>query len=365
MSKYVLKPFWAKFVNVFPLWMAPNAVTLSGFGFIVANLCTVLYYDPKLEGNNPRWTYFTYAIGLFLYQTFDACDGAHARRTSQSSPLGELFDHCIDALNTSLGVIVFCSVIGSGYSLLSMLIQFALLCNFYLSTWEHYHTHQLFLSEFSGPVEGILLTCISFMFTGIWGPEAVWHVPIKEVTIGKWTLMVESQHLVFVFCGIGLLYNLAASRKNVVDYYTEKHGASKVTDKQIRSAMYGVSPFFVYFAFLFAVGFFEPAFLSLPFMLEAGLTIAFVVGRIIVAHLTLQDYPSCNVPMYIPLAQILLRVLLVNGLGYDKGSAIFALTWFGCGLTLGIHAMFLTEVICEFTQFLDIYALTIKHPKIA
>ena len=50
----------------------------------------------------PRWIYGTFAIGLFLYQSFDAIDGKQARRTGTSGPLGELFDHCCDALNTTV-----------------------------------------------------------------------------------------------------------------------------------------------------------------------------------------------------------------------------------------------------------------------
>lgn len=50
-----------------------------------------------------------------MYQTFDGCDGCHARRTGQSGPLGELFDHSIDAINTTLGSIVFASVMKMGY----------------------------------------------------------------------------------------------------------------------------------------------------------------------------------------------------------------------------------------------------------
>ncbi len=79
-----------------------------------------------------------------------------SRRTGQSGPLGELFDHCVDAVNTTLSVIIFSSVAGFGYSWLLIASQFGTLANFYLSTWEEYHTHKLFLSEFSGPVEGIL-----------------------------------------------------------------------------------------------------------------------------------------------------------------------------------------------------------------
>lgn len=50
----------------------------------------------------PRWLYFTWAIGLFIYQSLDAIDGKQARRTGTSGPLGELFDHGCDALNTTV-----------------------------------------------------------------------------------------------------------------------------------------------------------------------------------------------------------------------------------------------------------------------
>ena len=42
------------------------------------------------------------AIGIFLYQTLDGCDGKQARRTGTSSPLGEFFDHGCDVYATYL-----------------------------------------------------------------------------------------------------------------------------------------------------------------------------------------------------------------------------------------------------------------------
>src|SRR5271156_909794 len=68
-------------------------ITLSGFGFVVINFLTMLWYNPTLDTDCPPWVYLSWAIGLFLYQTFDAVDGTQARRTHQSGPLGELFDH--------------------------------------------------------------------------------------------------------------------------------------------------------------------------------------------------------------------------------------------------------------------------------
>lgn len=107
-SKYILKPFYTHFViKCFPMSMAPNLITLSGFMFVIANFLSVLWYNPTLDQDCPTWLYYSWAIGLFLYQTFDAVDGSQARRTGQSGPLGELFDHGVDALNTALGVVIF------------------------------------------------------------------------------------------------------------------------------------------------------------------------------------------------------------------------------------------------------------------
>ena len=78
-SKYILKPFYTNFViKCFPMWMAPNLVTLSGFGFVVINMITMLWYCPGLDQDCPPWVYASWAVGLFLYQTFDAVDGSQA-----------------------------------------------------------------------------------------------------------------------------------------------------------------------------------------------------------------------------------------------------------------------------------------------
>lgn len=60
------------------MWMAPNLITLTGFGFVIINVLTLLWYNPTLDQDCPPWVYFSWAIGLFLYQTFDAVDGTQA-----------------------------------------------------------------------------------------------------------------------------------------------------------------------------------------------------------------------------------------------------------------------------------------------
>ncbi|KAE8232886.1 hypothetical protein CF326_g2078 [Tilletia indica] len=95
----------------------------------------------------PHWVYYTWALCLFLYQSLDSIDGKQARRTGMAGPLGELFDHGCDAINTTLECIL---VPGRSYWTLASII--ATLSNFYLTTWEEFHTGTLFLSAFSGPL---------------------------------------------------------------------------------------------------------------------------------------------------------------------------------------------------------------------
>lgn len=110
------------------IWMSTNTaaqITLTGFSFVVINFLTMLWYTPTLDQDCPPWVYLSWAIGLFLYQTFDAVDGSQARRTRQSGPLGELFDHGVDAINTTLEVLLFSAVMNLGQGWKTVLTLFA------------------------------------------------------------------------------------------------------------------------------------------------------------------------------------------------------------------------------------------------
>ncbi|CCD25610.1 diacylglycerol cholinephosphotransferase NDAI_0F02920 [Naumovozyma dairenensis CBS 421] len=374
LSNAILKPYWRQFSKIFPVWMAPNVVTLLGLSFIIINVLATLYYDPSLTEQTPSWTYFSYAIGLFLYQTFDACDGLHARRTGQSGPLGELFDHCIDSINTTLSMLPFISTAKIGFGKLLILVQFTVLGNFYLSTWEEFHTHKLYLSEFCGPVEGIFILITSYIIVGIWGPDLMWH----KVVFQNDVVRIESIHLWFTFSFFAVFYNIIAASKNVKQYYKEqelvKDGQSDSTgtgcqrkaelesQKELDIAIKGLLPFLFYFISVIVLITVNENFINLPLVLSIGLTMAFVVGRIIVAHLTNQDFPMINFPMLVPSIQLVYYLISTHYLKRDTTSTIINLVWFGLGLTLGIHAMFINEIIYEFTDYLDVYALTIKHP---
>ena len=80
--------------------MAPNLITLIGILFMFSGVLVWALADGQLTSSQPTWTYLYVAFAMFMYQTFDACDGKQARRTNSSSPLGQLFDHGCDAINS-------------------------------------------------------------------------------------------------------------------------------------------------------------------------------------------------------------------------------------------------------------------------
>ncbi|PIA57513.1 hypothetical protein AQUCO_00600317v1 [Aquilegia coerulea] len=168
-AKYILQPFWTRCVNLFPLWMPPNMITLTGFMFLLTSALLGYIYSPHLDSPPPRWVHVAHGLLLFLYQTFDAVDGKQARRTNSSSPLGELFDHGCDALACALEALAFGSTAMCGGDVFWFWVISAV--PFYGATWENYFTNTLTLPVLNGPTEGLMLIYMSHLFTAIVGAE--------------------------------------------------------------------------------------------------------------------------------------------------------------------------------------------------
>ncbi|KAK4231820.1 putative choline/ethanolaminephosphotransferase [Podospora fimiseda] len=183
-SNYVLKHWWNAFVEVLPLWVAPNMVTLLGFFCILINVALLVIFMPDLVGPGPSWLYYSFAFGLFMYQTFDNVDGKQARRTGTSSGLGELFDHGIDSLNCTLASLLETAALGLGCSKSGVFTALVPCLPMFFSTWETYHTHTLYLGVINGPTEGLLLACMFMIFSGYYGP-GIWTEPIVKLLEGR------------------------------------------------------------------------------------------------------------------------------------------------------------------------------------
>ncbi|KAI9712263.1 MAG: hypothetical protein M1828_001706 [Chrysothrix sp. TS-e1954] len=353
--------------------MAPNAITLTGFSFVVINILTLLWYTPTLDQNCPPWVYASWAIGLFLYQTFDAVDGTQARRTHQSGPLGELFDHGVDACNTSLEVLLFAAAMNLGQGWKTVATLFACLLTFYVQTWDEYHTHSLTLGLVSGPVEGVLTLCIVFGITAYLGGGTFWQqsffrsVGVAEnQNIPSALYELQWDELFMAYGAVVLVFNTIQSSLNVMQ-------ARRKRKEDPVEAFTGFLPFLSAWTLIPAYLWLQPTILKhhlIPFVLFVGLVNAYSVGQIIVAHLTKAPFPYQNI-LLLPLLFGVVDSLgpsveSLLGIGWPSalGDSIYQVAFmFMClGLAVGVYGTFVIDVIFAICDYMDIWCLTIKHP---
>lgn len=336
-SKYVLKPTYTRLVNYLPMWLAPNMVTLLGLFFSICSFIRAWYFNPHFNNyTTPRWVFFLHAFDIIAYQTLDALDGQQARRTGSSSPLGELFDHCVDAINTSLLTYVWASVSNLPKTWV-LACEFLCTLNFIVSTWEEYHTKRLFLSIFSGPVEGVLMIAGLEILVGFTGQE----IFDKPLFFGY-----DFRTVTTIGAVIGLSYNSKEAVSNVI----------KITKG---SSYYDLAPFavmwfgFASWAYVAWDTVEEHAFLA--FFLAIAFTSALLVGRIITAHVTNQPYPMWNPLLAVPYVGAIAHFLRTSTVSDSE------IIWGLSGLSLGVYAAFVAEIITEITTYLDIACLYIKR----
>ncbi|ORY54564.1 CDP-alcohol phosphatidyltransferase [Pseudomassariella vexata] len=367
-SQYILRPYWNAFVELMPLWLAPNMVTLIGFFFILGNIGLLVIFMPDLVGPGPSWLYLSFAFGLFMYQTMDNIDGKQARRTGTSSGLGELFDHGIDSLNCTLASLLETAAMALGTSKSGVFTALVPCLPMFFSTWETYHTHTLYLGYFNGPTEGLLIACAVMALSGIYGP-GIWTERIVDLAGSKnllgydhlvgeysirdiWIVIVAGAFLIghAPFC----VYNVVKARRK------DRLPVLPVFLEWIPMAVY---------SFSIAAWLYSPytTLRSENHLVLFCLTMSFVFGRLttkmILAHLTRQPFPYWTV-MLIPLVG---GAVLGNlpRLGLAPISAEMELWYLRAYFVFSMVVYFrwaylVTTSICN---FLGINALTIPHEK--
>ncbi|KAL7650843.1 hypothetical protein ACMYSQ_010607 [Aspergillus niger] len=363
-SNYILRHYWNAFVEILPLWLAPNMVTLLGFLFIVGNVMLIEVYMPDLVGPAPSWLHYSFALGMWMYSTLDNVDGKQARRTGTSSGLGELFDHGIDSLNCTLASLLETAAMGFGSSQLGAYTALVPCLAMYFSTWETYHTHTLYLGYFNGPTEGLLIAIAIMIASGIYGPQ-IWSRPIVEFLNYPQIFGNNSMKdlwvpiLLFSF----FLGHLPGCVMNVI-------AARRKQNLPIAPVFKEWVPMIVFtgcnIAWLFSP---YSTLLSENRLVLYCWTISFVFGRmttkIILAHLLRQPFPHWTV-LQVPLIG---GAILANlpRLGFPMVSAWLELLYLRLYLVFAfvvyMHWAFL--VINRITTFLGINCLTIRRDKSA
>jgi ethanolaminephosphotransferase len=194
--RFILSPLALFCVyHLTPCTLAPNTITLIGLILMFGSYCFAWYYVPTFQEQQsvvdtendvvvaevvPRWIYLYSGIVILVYQTLDNMDGKQARKTNSSSPLGLLFDHGCDAVNSLFGSVNWIVALGLNpfcdkYDLLLCGIAlFGPYALFYVGTWEEYYTGALILPLCNGPNEGLLGAALMNFASYVHGPS-YWH----------------------------------------------------------------------------------------------------------------------------------------------------------------------------------------------
>lgn len=180
---YILSPLASRLVDLLPRTVAPNTITLVGLLFMASSYVVFWVHCPTIQSFNnnfasvPRWIFLWNCLSMILYQTFDNMDGKQARRTGSTSPLGLLFDHGCDAINSLFGSTNWMIAMAlnprqdSWECWVLLLGPYAL---FFVGTWEEYHTGRLVLPIVNGPNEGLLGGAL-LSFVSYWCGPKFWQ----------------------------------------------------------------------------------------------------------------------------------------------------------------------------------------------
>ena len=136
-----LNPFWTHLTDLLPTSLAPNMVTTLGGLHCAISYFTVWYFCKDYNEPVPDWLIVLCAYCTFAYYTLDCMDGKQARRTQQSTPLGQLFDHgfdCICNLSHVSNVAAFTMCGDNPWWFFAM--QGSLQFSFFMAQWEEYYT---------------------------------------------------------------------------------------------------------------------------------------------------------------------------------------------------------------------------------
>ncbi|KAK3394491.1 cholinephosphotransferase 1 [Podospora didyma] len=374
-SHYILRPYWNAVVELLPLWLAPNMVTLLGFFCILANVGLLVIFMPDMVGPGSPWLYYSFAFGLFMYQTMDNIDGKQARRTGTSSGLGELFDHGIDSLNCTLASLLETAAMGLGTSKSGVFTALCPCLPMFFSTWETYHTHTLYLGVINGPTEGILIACAIMVTSGYFGP-GIWTERLVDL-VGE---------RVFIFSKLGLSAELLGDLTFRDIWITMIVSSLLLTHipfciynvvKARRSRGQAVAPVFLEWTPMIVYSASIAAWLYSPYttlreenhLVLFCIIMSFVFGRMttkmILAHLTRQPFPYWTVMLWPLVGGAVLANLPRLGFAAVTAEVEHAYLWAYLAFASIAYfrwAYLVTNSICN---FLGINCLTIPAEKLA
>lgn len=162
-------------VPLLPARLNPNTITHAGHAL---NLAAVVLLALTFPARG--WPLVFAALLLQVYIWCDNADGAHARRTGQCTPYGELLDHGLDILNVAY--IGFLSAFALGVDERGCLLVTTFISGAASFTyWEQTATGVFRLGRINQVESGIVLSSV-LVGSAIWGTELWTSVSFAGIT---------------------------------------------------------------------------------------------------------------------------------------------------------------------------------------
>lgn len=176
------KLLWDRMVPRIPARVTPNTLTIVGqILAVLSALAAAAAVAHNGVGGQPVF-FIVSAFCMVAYLTFDNIDGAHARRTGQSSVLGEFLDHGLDGVASGSILIVTCLVLHLDGIMMAILCTLGAI-GFASLFWEQFRTGILIIPKFS-TTEGITVLAIWEIMVAIFGEPEWLHFSVTHITAG-------------------------------------------------------------------------------------------------------------------------------------------------------------------------------------
>lgn len=161
----IFTPWWRYIVKLVPETVAPNILSLAGL------LCILYFFNLAIRYSDTHASLISLvgAVLVFIYTTLDAIDGMHARRTGNSSPLGELFDHTCDNLSVPFVVLGMTLCLGITDMTLNWYIVQIIQMVFLLSHIEAFQKKVVEFGRYTGPGEFLNMYIAILLINGFIG----------------------------------------------------------------------------------------------------------------------------------------------------------------------------------------------------
>lgn len=321
-----------------------------------------MLFTPTLVEPAPWYFYVIFAVGLFLYQTADNMDGTQARKTGTSSPLGEMVDHCFDALNTTITAVTTAAVMRLGVTPHTGFIILTGIVPFYCSTWEEYHTGTLYLGYLNGPVEGILTVVFAGLATALAGSD-FWLADANALLqrVGLASSYFDGYRF-NEFAAIVMVLPIAVLALTAIFnvLWTGKVSLARIC-LQLMPFVAFKAAFMAWYYCDWATWQEDP----FPGFLVCTLLFGRMVGKIILAHLLKQSFPMLNYTLVIPLALAANAYNRSAGLAFALPVAPRTLAWTAALVSAAIYGHMAHAIADGFCRQLKINVFTIPYKKVS